>query len=117
MARSVHYGNADHDTFNKTTSNSDRITIVDFYAQWCGPCRTLTPILEKLTAEPSKTKTGLPLDLVKIDIDTDDGRRLAERFKVTGVPTVIAFKDTVPVAQFLGVRSPALVKEFLEDLV
>jgi len=69
-------------TFTKTVAQKDRITVVDFYADWCGPCRQLSPILEKLTDVPNQSKDGLPFDLVKIDTETDDGQSLAGKFKV-----------------------------------
>lgn len=56
-------------------------------SSWCGPCRALTPLLEKLTAEPSTTKSGLPFDLLKIDIDAPDGQSLATKYQARIFPS------------------------------
>jgi len=91
--------------------------VVDFYAEWCGPCRTLTPILERLTAEPSKTKSGLPFDLLEIDIDTPEGVSLAAKYQVTAVPTVRhAFLNNAPVGGFRGALPEFSIKRFLDEL-
>jgi thioredoxin 1 len=114
--RSVLYKNASADTFTKAIAQKDRVAVVDFYADWCGPCRTLTPVLEKLTAEPSKTNNGLAFDLLKVDIDTPDGQSLAAKYQVAAVPTVYAFLDNVPIDKFQGALPEPSVKRFLEQL-
>ncbi|THH16501.1 hypothetical protein EW146_g4153 [Bondarzewia mesenterica] len=106
--RAVHYLNADKDIFDKVTSSSDRVAIVDFYADWCGPCRTLSPILERLTPDESN------LDLVTIN--TDEQIHLAAQFKVSALPTVIAFKHGKPIKQFVGALPEPQVRKFFDSL-
>ncbi|KAF9484648.1 thioredoxin-like protein [Pholiota conissans] len=116
-ARAVVYPNADHKTFKQVTSAKDRITLVDFHADWCGPCHQLAPVIQKLTDEPNKSgKTGLPLDLVKVDTDSDEGQLLGATYKVRALPTVIAFRDGAPISQFVGALNAAGVQKFLDDL-
>src|SRR5262245_38241758 len=69
--------------------------VVDFWAPWCGPCRTLTPIIEKIAA----TFRGR-VKLVKVN--SDDNPQLSQAFQIRSIPNVIAFKDGKPAAQFLG---------------
>jgi len=57
-------------------------TIYLIYQSWCAPCRQLSPILEKWTNDPHKTEDGLPFDMVKINVDTDDGQYLSQKYKV-----------------------------------
>ncbi|TFK42338.1 thioredoxin-like protein [Crucibulum laeve] len=108
------YPKADEKTFNKVVEVKDRVILVDFYADWCGPCHQLSPILEKLTKEPNTSGSGLPLDLVKIDTDAEF--ELGQKYKVRALPTVIAFKDGKPVSQFVGALRENDVKGFLEAL-
>ena len=84
--------------------------IVDFWAPWCGPCKTLGPALEKAVTE-AKGKVRL----VKIDVDQNQG--IAAQLRVQSIPAVFAFVDGQPVDGFMGAQSPAQIKAFIDRLV
>lgn len=84
--------------------------VVDFWADWCGPCKALSPALEKAEA----TRAGKVV-LAKVDVDSN--QRLAARFQVQGIPAVKAFRDGSVVDEFVGALPPAKVEAFFDSLV
>jgi putative thioredoxin len=84
--------------------------VVDFWAEWCGPCRQLGPVLEKAVAE----REG-KIELVKLD--TDANQELARAFSIQSIPAVKAFREGAVVAEFIGAQPPATVATFLDGLL
>lgn len=90
--------------FNDMISNND-VVFVDFYANWCGPCKMLAPSVEKLADEHPEVK------VVKVDVDQES--TLAMQFQVQSIPTLITFKNGQPVSRQLGF----VPYETLEDMI
>jgi putative thioredoxin len=81
--------------------------IVDFWADWCGPCKMLTPVLEKATSAKGVT-------LAKVDVDANQD--VARTYGISGIPAVKAFRNGQVVAEFVGAQPAERVNAFLDDL-
>jgi len=99
------------DTFEQEVLERSKTVpvLVDFWADWCGPCKTLTPILEQAVEE----RNG---DVALAKVDTDANQDLAERYGVRGIPNVKAFRNGQVVDEFTGAVPAAVVEEFLDRL-
>ena len=84
--------------------------VVDFWAEWCAPCRALGPVLEQATAR----REGKVV-LAKVDTDADPG--ISQTFGIQGIPAVKAFKDGIVVEEFVGAQGPAMVERFFDLIV
>ncbi len=94
------------DTFNHDIKQG--VVLVDFYADWCGPCRMMTPVLEKVAKEVKGHAT-----IGKLDIDAAQG--IASQFQVTSIPTLILYNHGKEVGRLVGLRDAAAVKQFIES--
>jgi len=102
---SEHFTLLTEENFNKGVSEG--LTLVDFYADWCGPCRMLTPVLETVAKDISGQAT-----VAKIDIDQAQG--VASTYQVTSIPTLILFKDGEEVGRLVGLRDRDTIVEFIQ---
>ena len=84
-------------TFEQEVLQSDKPVLVDFWAEWCGPCHAVSPVLDRIVEE----RNG-EIKLVKVNIDEE--QELAIRFGVQSIPTMILFKDGQPAAATMGAR-------------
>ena len=85
----------DINTFDEEVKKSNKVTIVDFFADWCGPCRKLSPIIEEIEQELS--------DKVKFTkINTDENIDLARDYQISGIPTLLVFKNGEMVERMVG---------------
>jgi len=88
MSKVIH---TDETSFDRVIKEG--VVLVDFYADWCGPCKMLAPILDELSEEVTAR-------IVKVNVDDNPG--LSQRFGVRSIPTMIAFKNGEPVDQIIG---------------
>jgi len=96
----------DEESFNSDVLNSEKPVLVDFWAEWCGPCKQLAPTVETVAAEKSET-----LKVCKMDVDSN--REIAAKYGIRSIPSLIIFKNGEPA----GVEVGALTKQQLEDFI
>jgi thioredoxin 1 len=93
-------------TFDTEVIQSDTPVIVDFWAEWCGPCHAVAPVLEKIAEE----RAG-QLKVVKVNIDEE--RELADRYGIASIPTMILFKDGEPSGAVVGAQPKGAIERTL----
>ncbi|ASG67967.1 thioredoxin [Francisella halioticida] len=95
----------DEANFEKLINNTDKLVLVDFYADWCGPCKTLGPILDELSKDYK--------DAVIVKINVDDNQNLAAKFGIRSIPTMIIFKNSKHVETLSGVHTKTQLEQKL----
>jgi thioredoxin 1 len=94
--------------FENEVLNSDKPILLDFYADWCGPCKMLAPVVHEIAEENAGT-----LKVGKINVD--EQMELAMRFQVSSIPTLVVFKDGKAAAKSVGYRSKAEIAAMVEN--
>lgn len=94
-----------------TDTTSNKVRLVDFYADWCGPCRMMEPTLEKLDAAYSDNDS---VEIMKINVDTMDGN-LAQAFGIRSIPNLVILKNGESVNSLIGVNSFDNLKQAIDE--
>tara|TARA_B100001013_G_scaffold122020_1_gene70785 strand:- start:298 stop:618 length:321 start_codon:yes stop_codon:yes gene_type:complete len=96
--------------FESEVINSDKPVLIDFWAQWCGPCKEIAPILEEIADEMQDT-----IKVVKINID--ENPNIPNKYGIQSIPTMIIFKKGQPISTKIGVAIKSEVKTWIETSV
>lgn len=101
--------NVNKDNFEAEVIKSEQPVIVDFWAEWCGPCKALAPILDEISSEVTGAK------VVKVNVD--ESGELAQQYGIRGIPTLIFFKDGEVKSTLVGNQPKAEILKNINDLV
>ena len=93
------------DNFNQEVMNSDKTVLIDFWANWCGPCRMLSPVVDEIAAETPGVK------ICKVNVDEEP--ELSQAFQVSSIPMLAVVKNGKLVNKAVGVRPKAAIKQML----
>ena len=97
-----------NEEFEKNVKNSDKLVFADFYADWCGPCRMMAPIVEEISEEVDG------VDFYKVNCD--DEQELASKYEVMTIPTLLILKKGEQIKEFIGVTDKEEIIEELNSL-
>ena len=98
------------DNFEDKVLKSERPVLVDFWAEWCGPCRALAPVLEEISGE-----MGDKADILKVNVD--ENQDLAQQYGIRGIPTLIFFKDGQAKKTLVGNQSKDEIQASLREII
>ena len=88
----------------------DKLTVIDFYADWCGPCKILGPILEKVSEDYED------VNFYKLDVNTEEGQRLAQGVGISGIPTVKFYRNNEEIHSATGLAPEDKIRSQIDDL-
>ncbi len=94
-------------TFDETISGAEKPVLVDFWAEWCGPCKMIAPVLEEISAEHQDK-----IQVAKLNID--ENLDVTRRYEVMSIPTLLLFKDGEPEVRIIGARGKAQLLQELQ---
>jgi thioredoxin 1 len=100
---------AGEDNFQKAILQSKLPVLVDFWAEWCAPCRAAAPILEELATEYDGR-----VNFAKVNVEENSS--LAAKYRIAAIPTMLIFKDSQPIQQILGLKPKKELKKILDGL-
>lgn len=103
----------DQQSFKQNVLDRDGLVLVDFYADWCGPCTIQAPILEAVSTELVVSGAHGAVNVVKVDVDSSRG--LSQDFAVRSIPTLILFQGGKPVASHVGVADKKAIMGLLKQ--
>ena len=93
------------ENFEEEVLKSEGTVLVDFYADWCGPCKVMSPIIDEIADEVATTKVG--------KVNVDESSELAIKYDVASIPTIMVFKNGAPTKTFVGVTEKDKIKSEL----
>jgi len=97
-------------TFDEEIGAADEVVVVDFWAEWCGPCKMISPILEEIaTEQQGKVRVA--------KLNVDDNPDATRRFEVMSIPTLIVFQDGQPVKRLIGAKGKGQLLQELSDFI
>lgn len=102
--------NVNKDNFEESVLKSDKPVVVDFWAEWCGPCKALAPVLDEIA-----TEVGANAKVVKVNVD--EAGELAQQYGIRGIPTLIFFKGGEVKSTLVGNQPKAEILKNINDLV
>lgn len=100
----------DDSNFDQNVLQAKTLVLVDFWADWCGPCRMVAPIVEELAVEYEGK-----ISFTKLDVDRNP--KTASKYGIMSIPTLLIFKDGNPISNIVGFRSKAELKRSLDDVL
>ena len=97
-------------TFDEEVNGAEQLVLVDFWAEWCGPCKLIAPVLAELAAEHPDT-----LRVTKVNVD--DSPDVARRFEIMSIPTLMVFKDGVAKKRLIGAKGKQQLLQELQEFL
>ena len=102
--------NISDDSFDQEVLKSSNLVLVDFWAEWCGPCKMIAPALEEISEEMNKN-----LEIKKLNID--DNPKTPQEYGVRGIPTLILFKNGEKISEKIGVLPKSKIAEWVQESI
>ena len=100
--------NLNDQNFKQFLQETEKLILVDFWAEWCGPCQTLGPILEKVIQEYQDK-------VVLAKVNVDEAPKISQEYGIEQIPTIVLLKDGKPINGFIGLRPESFIKDFIEQ--
>ena len=96
------------DNFDETVSAASGIVLVDFWAEWCGPCKMMSSIIDEIEAEHPE------ITVAKVDVDNNP--EISSQYQITSIPTLIVFKEGSPAAVSVGFKPKSEIEQMINDI-